>query len=264
MKLMQGDCLERMKEIESGSVDLVVTSPPYNNWRNRRTQERKKDYWNRTNINYNSYDDKLSDDDYFKWQVVFLNECARVLKDTGTIVYNHKDAIFNYKVTSPITWILESECVYRQRVTWDRGGMQAFNPVRFYRVEEDIYILGKKAKGFKWNKDFAKYLSIWKINPSSKEHHPASFPLEIPERCIKSFTESGDIVLDPFMGSGTTGVACANLNRDFIGIEMDEDYFNIAQTRIEEAVKSNSQLYGFVPSNAEHHARPVAKRKDVA
>ena len=232
INLFNGDCLEVMKGIPDGSVDLVVTSPPYNNWRNRRTQAKKKEYWDRTNIDYGTYDDKMSDEDYFNWQVEFLNECVRVLKDTGTIVYNHKDAIFNFEVRTPIEWILKSDCKYRQRVTWDRGGMQAFNPVRFYRVEEDIYILGKKAKGFKWNKEFAKYLSIWKINPSSKKDHPASFPLEIPKRCVESFTYEEDIVLDPFMGSGTTGVACKNLDRKFIGIELDETYFNIAKERI--------------------------------
>tara|TARA_R110002167_G_C12488069_1_gene635172 strand:- start:49 stop:744 length:696 start_codon:yes stop_codon:yes gene_type:complete len=221
-----------MKTLPDNSVDLVVTSPPYNNWRNKRTQANKSEYWERTNIDYGTYDDKMSDVDYFNWQVEVLDECSRILKDTGTIVYNHKDAIFNYEVLSPITWIAKSKCIYRQRVTWDRGGMQAFNPVRFYRVEEDIYILGKKAKGFKWNKDCARYLSIWKINPSSKKDHPASFPLEIPMRCIKAFTNEGDVVFDPFMGSGTTGLAAKELNRSFIGIELDDDYYKAACERI--------------------------------
>ena len=234
IELIQGDCLEVMKDIPDNSVDLVVTSPPYNNWRNRRTQAKKKEYWDRTNIDYGTYNDKMDDNAYAEWQISVLNECCRVLKNTGTILYNHKDMIFNFEVTTPLQWILRSDCKYRQRITWDRGGMQAFNPVRFYRVEEDIYVLGKRAKGFKWDKACARYLSIWKINPSSKEHHPASFPEEIPKRGIESFTCDGDVILDPFMGSGTTGVACKNLNRDFIGIELDSEYFKIAEKRIKE------------------------------
>lgn len=229
---MLGDCLEKMKEIPDGSVDLIVTSPPYNNWRNIRTQESRKDYWEKTNIIYNSYNDKMSDEDYEKWQIMFLNECYRVLKETGTVLYNHKDRIFNFEVTTPLKWILQSQLKYRQRVTWDRCSMQAYNPVRFYRVEEDIYIMGKCAKGFKWNKEAAKFLSVWRIKPSPRDNHPASFPLEIPKRGIEAFTDIGDIVLDPFMGSGTTGIACVNTGRSFIGIEMDEKYFEIATDRI--------------------------------
>lgn len=231
IKLIHGDCLEKMDSMKQGSVDLIVTSPPYNNWRNRRTQKRKKDYWDRTNITYGNHCDKMTDIDYHNWQVDFLNACVRLLKDTGTIVYNHKDRIFNFEVTTPLSWILDSECVYRQRITWDRCGMQAFNPVRFYRTEEDIYILGKTAKGFKWNKECAKFKSIWRISPSSKKYHPASFPKEIPARCILSFTDENDTVLDPFCGSGTTGVACIESTRNFIGIDNDIDCIKIAQDR---------------------------------
>ena len=73
--------------------------------------------------------------------------------------------------------------------------MQAYNPVRFYRCEEDIYILGKQGK-FKWNKESAKYMSIWRILPTKNEDFPCSFPIEIPTRCIEAFTGNGDVVLD--------------------------------------------------------------------
>jgi len=231
MEIIHGDCINIMDRMNPSSVDLIVTSPPYNNWRNRRTQKRKKAYWDRTNITYGNHCDKMTDIDYHNWQVDFLNSCVRVLKDTGTLVYNHKDRIFNFEVTSPLSWIFDSDCKYRQRITWDRCGMQAFNPVRFYRTEEDIYILGKLAKGFKWNKECAKFKSIWKIPPSSKKYHPAAFPMEIPSRCIKAFTDKKDIVLDPFCGSGTTGLACLELDRDFIGIDNDKNCIQITQER---------------------------------
>lgn len=232
IELIHGDCLEQMKLMSDDYVDLIITSPPYNVWRNKRTQAKKEDYWKRTNINYDNYTDKLNDNDYQSWQINVINECIRILKPTGTLVYNHKDQIFNFKVTSPLEWILKSSAIFRQRITWDRSGMQAFNNVRFYRNEEDLYILGKNAKGFTWNKNFAKYMSIWKITPERKIDHPAPFPEEIPKRCIEAFSNEGDIILDPFMGSGTTGKIAKLLNRNFIGIEISKLYIELAEKRI--------------------------------
>ena len=110
--------------------------------------------------------------------------------------------------------------------------MQAYNPVRFYRVEEDLYILGKNAKGFKWNKNCAKYLSVWRIPPSKNDSFPCSFPIEIPKRVIEAFTDENDTVLDPFMGSGTTALAAKLTNRNYIGFELSENYCSIAEERL--------------------------------
>jgi site-specific DNA-methyltransferase (adenine-specific) len=230
-EIIQGDCLKVIKNIPDDSVDLIVTSPPYNNWRNQRTQKDKAEYWQRTNIIYGDFEDNLPDEEYQESQKTIINECLRVLKETGTLCYNHKDQIFNFKVTTPLQWILKTKAVYRQRITWNRLGMQAFNPVRFYRVEEDIYILGKNSK-FKWNQNCAKYLSIWDIQPSPKNGHPAPFPIEIPRRLILAFTSEGDLVLDPYCGSGTTCLAAKQLNRFYIGIEREEEYVMLANKRI--------------------------------
>ena len=232
------DCLEGMKQIPDNTIDLIVTSPPYNNFRNRRTQKNREDYWKRTNIVYKNFSDKMSDEDYMDWQIACINEMVRIIKPTGTIAYNHKDRIFNFEVLSPLTWILKTNAKYRQRITWDRCGMQAYNPVRFYRCEEDVYMLGK-GKDFKWNKDAAKYMSIWKIPPTVNKNFPCSFPEEIPKRCVEAFTDEGDIVLDPFSGSGTTAVAALQLGRKYIGFEISQEYVDIANRRIQ---KETSQL----------------------
>lgn len=236
--IITGDCLEVMKTFPDNSVDLVVTSPPYNNWRNRRTQANRSSYWKRTNIVYENHNDKESDDKYEQGQIDVLNEMLRILKPTGTICYNHKDRIFNFEVTTPISWILKSNAVYRQRITWDRCGMQAYNPVRFYRVEEDIYILGKQAKGFKWNKDAAKYLSVWRIPPNRNIYeHNATFPEEIVARCITAFTDVGDVVLDPYNGTGTTTKVACEMGRRYIGIDISEKYNKTAESRIKGVMK---------------------------
>lgn len=79
--------------------------------------------------------------------------------------------------------------------------------------------------------------NVWHMKPNTKSLHPAPFPIELPKNLIKYYSYFDDVVLDPFMGSGTTGVACKELNRDFIGIELDENYFNIAKERIERSMK---------------------------
>lgn len=232
-QLMFGDCLERMKEIPSDSVDLIVTSPPYNNHRNRRTQKNRENFWNKTNIVYDVCEDNMDDDAYQDWQIKCLNEMLRILKPTGTIAYQHKEQIYNFKTTSPLEWILKTDCIYRQRIIWDRMCMQAYNPVRYYRFDEDIYLLGKTQKGFKWNKEFAKYNNIWRIKPSDNNMgHPATFPIEIPKRLIESFTQEGDIVLDCFNGVGNTGVAAVSIGRKYIGIEISEKYLETTEKRL--------------------------------
>lgn len=238
-KIYTGDNLELLKTFPDNSIDLIVTSPNYNNWRNRRTQASRKDFWERTNITYDNCTDKEDDETYEARQIEIINEMVRVLKPTGTICYNHKDRIFEFQVKSPLEWIFKTNAKYRQRITWDRCGMQAYNPVRFYRVDEDIYILGKEAKGFTWNKDAAKYLSIWRIVPNKNIYgHNATFPEELVKRCIEAFTNEGDVVLDPYNGTGTTTKVAYEMKRNFIGIDNSEKYNEIAKTRIKECVGS--------------------------
>lgn len=232
-KIYIGDNFEILKTFPSDSIDLIVTSPNYNNWRNKRTQSKRKHYWDRTNITYDVCPDDEDDDVYEKKQIDIINEMLRILKPTGTICYNHKDRIFNFEVKSPLEWIFKTNAKYRQRIVWDRCGMQAYNPVRFYRVDEDIYILGKQSKGFKWNKEFAKYLSIWRIVPNRNIYgHNATFPEELVKRCIESFTNEGDIVLDPYNGTGTTTKVAHEMNRRYIGIDISKTYCETAGKRI--------------------------------
>ena len=234
-KIHQGNCLDVMRSFPDDSVDLIVTSPPYNNWRNRRTQAKRKDYWKRTNIVYDVCEDKQEDSVYENEQIQVINEMIRILKPTGTICYNHKDRIFNFTVKSPLEWILKTNAVYRQRITWDRCGMQAYNPVRFYRVEEDIYILGKQAKGFTWNKEAAKYLSVWRIPPNKNIYgHNATFPEELVKRCVLAFTEKDGIVLDPYNGTGTTTKVAKDMGRQYIGIDVSKKYNETAEKRMNE------------------------------
>jgi DNA modification methylase len=242
-KIYTGDNLELLKTFPDNTIDLIVTSPNYNNWRNRRTQASRKDFWERTNITYDNCTDKEDDETYEARQIEIINEMVRVLKPTGTICYNHKDRIFEFEVKSPLEWILKTNAKYRQRITWDRCGMQAYNPVRFYRVDEDIYILGKEAKGFTWNKEAAKYLSIWRIVPNKNIYgHNATFPEELVKRCVEAFTNEGDLILDTHLGSGSSRIAAYKGGFNFVGFEIDQEYYEKQEKRFNDFKSHN---YGY-------------------
>ena len=110
-----------------------------------------------------------------------------------------------------------------------------FNARMFCRFDERILWFVKGSH--KWNQAAVGYGTVWRIAPAQNKEHPVAYPLDVPRRCIEAATDTGDTALDPFMGSGTTGVACANLGRKFIGIEIEPKYFDIACERIDNAYR---------------------------
>lgn len=226
LDLRNGDCLEVLKSLQDESVDLIITSPPYNLSHNSRD-----DYG--PLIHYNTYSDDLPYDEYVAWQVEVLNECYRVLKKTGVMYYNHKERHKSNYYFNPM-FILE-KCKFNilQTIIWNRGVGYTYNIGRFVNCYESIYVLYKTKKYMKINLVYGKLLDVWNIGIERNQLQPATFPLEIPYRIIQAYDYMEDlVVLDPFMGSGTTGVACQQLGRSFIGIELDEKYYNNAKNRI--------------------------------
>ena len=222
--LRQGDCLEVMKDIPDESVDLIITSPPYNLGNNHHTGNKKTQ----------AYNDSMPESEYQEWQINFINECARILKNDGSLLYNHKNRIKNGVQITPYQWLLKTNLFIKQEVVWFNGS-QNFDKIRFYPMTERIYWLAKNPKTKLYNKinhhDFFNR-DEWKP-VGSKGKHTRAFPVKMVEDLLECF-ENAEIILDPFMGSGSTGVACKQLNRNFIGIELDEKYFEIAKKRIEE------------------------------
>lgn len=222
MKLLQGDCLELMKDIPDGSVDLIITSPPYNIGNMKSNT-----------ILYGTYaGNNMKEEDYQKWQVNFLNESYRVLKDSGSMFYNHKVRIKKGLALHPLEFVLKSNFLLKQEIVWDMGKSANCDKIRFFPFSERIYWLVKNHKTKLYNID--NLSDVWRCVPTHKRKdtgHIAVMPQEIAVNILNNI--QGDVVLDPFMGSGTTGVACKNLNRNFIGMELDEIYFNIAKERIE-------------------------------
>jgi len=226
--IKRGDCLELMKEIPDGSVDLIVTSPPYNLGKQHHTG-------NNRFKSYCEYDDNLPESLYQKWQIEVLNECFRILKTDGSLWYNHKNRIRGGVQITPYEWLLQTDFVIKQEIVWFNGS-QNFDKCRFYPMTERVYWLAKSPKTKMFNainhhdvfdtKD-------WKPEGTKNEFKRA-FPVKMVEDILLCFPKS-KVVLDPFMGSGSTCVAAINTNRHYIGFELDEKYFEIAQKRIEEA-----------------------------
>lgn len=234
--LRQGDCLEVMKDIPNKSIDCIITSPPYNLGGDFHICNKGKDgLRHRISMGgYNTFNDNLTEEEYQHEQIEYLNLCYEKLKDDKFMFYVHKDRIKNGTSISARKWIEQSKFNISQVVVLDYSATANVDKRRFFPVYELLFVLSKDNKSKLHNDECL--TDVWKLPRTSRKKtgHPASFVLDIPTRCIMASTKENDVVLDTYMGVGTTGVACLNTNRNFIGIELDEKYFNIAKQRIEE------------------------------
>lgn len=217
INLMQGDCLEKMKEIPNGSVDMVLTDPPYN-------IARKNNFstMGRSGIDFGEWDKNA---DLFS----YIDQCYRVLGKNGSFV------VFNgWKNLGDIARYSEAlGFVVKDMLRLEKTNPMPRNRDRRYITDFEcaIWFTMPKAK-WTFNRQDDKYQRPKFTHSIERGLHPTQKSLKLMMDLIRIHTNSGDVVLDPFMGSGTTGVACKNLNRKFIGIELDEDYFEIAKKRI--------------------------------
>ena len=255
MKLLQGDCLELMKKFDDNSVDLTVTSPPYDNLR---TYNGNIDDWNF---------DKFKD---------IAKELYRITKSGGVVVWVVSDATVKGSETGTsfrqALHFMDCGFNLHDTMIWEKDAFTFPDNTRYRQCFEYMFVFSKgKPKSInkisdrknkfggtmvhgtsrypdgttfrKSNhnksvvKEYGERFNVWHI-PTEKKNktgHPAVFPIQIALDHIISWSNEGDTVLDCFMGSGTTGISCINTGRDFIGIELDENYFNIAKNRIEQA-----------------------------
>jgi len=254
MKLIQGDCLEVMKTLPDSSVDVVVTSPPYNikNSTGNGLKNGSGGKWPQAALlnGYNGHSDDMPHAEYVAWQRKCLEAMMRVLSQNGAIFYNHKWRVQNGLLQD------RSDIVagfpVRQIIIWKRAGGINFNAGYFLPTYEVIYLIAKP--DFKLAPKANAQGDVWDIPQARDNKHPAPFPIELAQRCIAATNEG--VVLDPFMGSGTTGVACVQTGRDFIGIEIDPTYFEIATRRIKnieaQPVLATTAMAGVVIS-VDHH-----------
>ena len=205
IELIQGDCLDYLKTLDDNQIDVVVTDPPYGigeaagKNKSRGQLAQPQDYGDK------EWDNKRPSDEFFK-------EILRVSKNQVIFGGNY----FADLLPASSCWLV-----------WDKDNSGDFADCELAWTSYKTAVRHFK---YRWN-------GMLQGNMSRKEKrvHPTQKPIPLMEWVVQNYTKVGDTILDPFMGSGTTGVASCNLSKSFIGIELDPEYFKIAQKRIEDA-----------------------------
>ena len=231
------DCLKTLKSMEDNSIDLILTSPPYN-----------------IGIDYDSYDDKKDWKEYYKWCGEWLEQGYRVLKSDGRIAIDHYLSLGTAQFrTAPIAKLYNimddigfkhhsiavwTDITLSKRTAWG-SWLSASSP--YINSPYEGVLIDYKENWKKENKgistiekeDFIKLTrGIWNIKTENKGLTKANFSVDFASKIINLLSYEGDIVYDPFMGSGTTAIACIRNNRQYIGSEISTNYWEIANDRI--------------------------------
>jgi site-specific DNA-methyltransferase (adenine-specific) len=272
-KIINGDCIEVMKTFPEGSIDLLVTSPPYN-----------------VNISYDVHKDDLPMEEYYEWSKDWLREAFRVLKDDGRIAVNVPNELNVQERGGRILFVAEfwmmmkevgfkfsglvdltEDSPHRVRQTAWGSWMSASAPY-VYNPKECIILAYKKsskklAKGVsQWlgtptevttedgkvknkmvyqDEDKKEFMNLvfgrWEYFADTRSLTKATFSMDIPSKAIKILSYKNDIILDPFMGSGTSAFAAELLDRRWIGIELSPDYTEIARKRVQVLIDERKQ-----------------------
>lgn len=223
-KIYNVDVLKGLRMLPDNSIDLIITSPPYNKaGLVGKKKRRSYDIWEK-NIDYASDIDNMPEYYYEEWQIDILNECYRVLKDDGSMFYNHKVRTHKNNIIHPIQWIALSNFRCRQIITWDRGCSPNVDNCRYLPTTELIFWLNKTEHNPRF-KNTARLSEVWRIAPEKNTSHPAPFPIEIPNNIIPLISQGEPIViLDPFVGSGTTVVSAVKHGCHYIGFDISPEY----------------------------------------
>ena len=231
-KFICGDAVKVLQQIPSSSVDLVVTSPPYNlkNSTGNGMKDGRGGKWKNAALvqGYSHHNDNMPHDEYVAWQRACLTEMMRVIKSDGAIFYNHKWRVQNGLLQDRQDIV--SGFPVRQIIIWRRKGGINFNKGYFLPTYEVVYLIAKPK--FKLVEKANAVGDVWEFTQEMNNPHPAPFPLAFAERCIAA--TSGQMVLDPFMGSGTVALAAKRLGRNFIGIDISPEYCQLAEERLAE------------------------------
>lgn len=232
-KVHHGDCVELMNKMPTGLVGLIVTSPPYNlrNSTGHGLKDGRGGKWPNAQLiqGYDDHDDAMPYEEYVSWQRECLTAMMRVLREDGAVFYNHKWRVQG-GLLQDRSDIVEGFPV-RQIIIWKRYGGINFNPGYFLPTYEVIYLICKS--DFKLAPKANAQGDVWIIPQESNNPHPAPFPVELAQRCIQS--ANAKIILDPFIGSGTTAISAEACDRDWIGIDSSKDYCKVARERIRAA-----------------------------
>ena len=210
--IIHGDCLEVMKEMADDSVDCVFTSPPYNRERNDV---------------YAHYDDQQKD--YFGFLVAFTDESIRVSK--GSVFINIQSNYYNKNILNKYIGHYADQINYT--FVWTKENPMPASGSNITKSFEYIFVMTDMLKS---NSTYTKNHIHTSVNPDTEKSHGAIMHIKVAKHFINSFTLPGDIVLDPFLGTGTTARACKDLGRECIGIEISADYIKLAELRLRQEI----------------------------
>lgn len=239
IKLMKGDCLERMKDIKTGSIDMILTDPPYGTTA-------------------------------CKWDSIIplepmWEQLKRIIKPNGAIVMTASQPFTSFLIGSNVKdfkycWYwkknratgvlnakkqplrnIEEVCVFNVKQYIPQNLVEINEPSRNAKNDSTVYGRGQTKSYIRKYTNYPKQLL--KFDSVQRTVHPTQKPVELMEYLIKTYTDEGETVLDFTMGSGSTGVAAKNLSRNFIGIELDDKYFEIAKERINGKQQNSTSRY---------------------
>lgn len=241
-KLLLGDCIKELKKIESKSVDMIFADPPYKLSNDGITCKSGK----MASVNKGSWDKSLGVELDYKFNMKWLKACDRVLKDDGTMWISG-----TYHIIHSIAFALQKMGYYIiNEITWVKPNAAPNMGCRCFTASQETVLWLKKTKKAKhiFNYQLMKEInggkqmrSVWEIPTTPKReknngYHPTQKPKELLYRCIVSSTNEGNTILDPFCGSGTTGIVAIENNRTFIGIDNEKEYLELTNKRIKQII----------------------------
>lgn len=203
------DCLKGFKELKDKSVDHVLTSPPYGRFRNDK---------------YEFFDDRI--ENYYEWLCEVIDECIRVSE--GYVFFNIMKNYYNkqdvFKIIGKYADNIQEMFIWEKTNPLPASGKSITNSYEYFIV------FGNKP--LKSNTTYTKNIISTAVNSKMTKEHKAIMKQEVCDWFIDKFTTEGDVILDPFMGAGTTAISCINLNRSYIGFEISPEYVELSKNRI--------------------------------
>ena len=240
-----GDCIEELEKIPRNSVDLILTDPPYNasNIKINLPNNKTGGAFYKINENWDKFNNY---EEYFEWTKKWMQRCDKVLKNTGSILvccsmHNLAEIILSLKSMK-----------YKELniITWKKTNPMPNITKRMLTHSTEFIVWFAKDSGWTFNyEDMKKYNNgkqlkdVWEFSlcqgserikneSTSRAAHPTQKPIKLFDRLIEMASNQGNLVLDPFKGSGTTAISCIRLNRKYIGIENNFEYYNLSNLRI--------------------------------
>jgi len=239
-KIHLGDCLELLKEIPSESIDLLITDPPYNISKLNDNRDRSKlnspirRRESPLKYDFGEWDNKTREE-FMEFTKSWLIECCRVLKNGGTII-----SFFNKEDISFLGWTAKDFGIRTRTIlSWHKTNpVPSFRKVNYLSACEFLWIGSKGDKAwtfnFKQQKEMHNFFQTANKSSYGETSHPTEKPLSLIKHLIEIHSKENDLVLDCFIGSGTTSSACKELKRNFIGIEKNPEYIDMANKRLQE------------------------------